>query len=75
MRKMRSPSAPWRAAALLATVLLVSSATACGNSDTGGSAADDGKLTLGFSQVGAESGWRTANTISIKDSAAAAASS
>ena len=27
---------------------------------------------LGFSQVGAESGWRTANTISIKDSAAAA---
>ncbi|MFC5923361.1 ABC transporter substrate-binding protein [Micromonospora vulcania] len=72
MRKMRSPSAPWRAAALLATVLLVSSATACGNSDTGGSAADDGKLTLGFSQVGAESGWRTANTISIKDSAAAA---
>jgi ABC-type sugar transport system substrate-binding protein len=30
------------------------------------------KIVLGFSQVGAESGWRTANTISIKDSAAAA---
>jgi ABC-type sugar transport system substrate-binding protein len=28
------------------------------------------KIVLGFSQVGAESEWRTANTISIKDSAA-----
>jgi galactofuranose transport system substrate-binding protein len=27
------------------------------------------KLTLGFSQVGSESGWRTANTISIQSSA------
>ncbi|MEH1164307.1 ABC transporter substrate-binding protein [Micromonospora sp. CPCC 205539] len=73
MRKMRTPSAPWRAAAtVLATVLLVGSVAACGNSDTGGESADDGKLTLGFSQVGAESGWRTANTTSIKDAAAAA---
>ena len=40
---------------------------ACGNSDTGDTPADDGKITLGFSQVGAESGWRTANTNSIKD--------
>ncbi|MET8352427.1 MULTISPECIES: ABC transporter substrate-binding protein [unclassified Micromonospora] len=72
MRKMRTHSAPWRAAAVLATVLLVGSVAACGNSDTGGGAADDGKITLGFSQVGAESGWRTANTTSIKDSAAAA---
>ncbi|MGC4001150.1 MAG: ABC transporter substrate-binding protein [Anaeromyxobacter sp.] len=30
------------------------------------------KITLGFSQIGAESEWRTANTQSIKDSAAAA---
>ena len=30
------------------------------------------KLVLGFSQVGAESGWRTANTKSIQDSAKAA---
>lgn len=30
------------------------------------------KITLGFSQVGAESGWRTANTKSIQDSAAEA---
>ncbi|MCR2803755.1 ABC transporter substrate-binding protein [Paenibacillus soyae] len=29
----------------------------------------DKKITLGFSQVGAESGWRTANTQSIQDSA------
>ena len=28
-----------------------------------------GKITLGFSQVGAESGWRTANTKSIQESA------
>jgi len=32
----------------------------------------DRKITLGFSQVGAESGWRTANTESIKSSAAEA---
>nr|MDT0657367.1 ABC transporter substrate-binding protein [Micromonospora sp. DSM 115978] len=47
---------------------------ACGG-DTGegtGSGADDGQITLGFSQVGAESGWRTANTKSIQDAAAEA---
>ncbi|MDQ0058115.1 ABC transporter substrate-binding protein [Paenibacillus harenae] len=32
----------------------------------------DKKVTLGFAQVGAESGWRTANTESIKSSAAEA---
>ncbi|MFV2114681.1 ABC transporter substrate-binding protein [Micromonospora sp. LOL_025] len=66
----------WRTArtviAVVAAVLLAGSASACGNSDTGGDSADDGKITLGFSQVGAESGWRTANTISIKEAAAAA---
>ncbi|WP_410812125.1 ABC transporter substrate-binding protein [Micromonospora sp. 067-2] len=71
MRKTRTPAAQRRVAAVLATVLLAGSLVACGNSDTGG-AADDGKITLGFSQVGAESGWRTANTTSIKDSASAA---
>jgi galactofuranose transport system substrate-binding protein len=50
--------------------LLAVSLAACGNSDTGSSGTK--KIVLGFSQVGAESGWRTANTISIKDSAAAA---
>ena len=32
--------------------------------------AADKKLVVGFSQVGAESGWRTANTESIKSEAA-----
>ena len=62
-----------RAVAVLTATLLAAGTAACGNSDTGGGpAADDGKIVLGFSQVGAESGWRTANTISIKDAAAEA---
>ncbi|WP_186315561.1 ABC transporter substrate-binding protein [Catellatospora sichuanensis] len=61
-----------RAVAVLTATLLATGLAACGNSDTGETPADDGKLTLGFSQVGAESGWRTANTNSIKESAAAA---
>ncbi|WP_320066045.1 ABC transporter substrate-binding protein [Micromonospora sp. RTGN7] len=71
MRRLRTYSASRRAAVVLAGVLLAGGMAACGNSDTGGST-DDGKITLGFSQVGAESGWRTANTISIKEAAAAA---
>lgn len=58
-----------RAVAVLTATLLATGMAACGNSDTGETPADDGKLTLGFSQVGAESGWRTANTNSIKESA------
>lgn len=46
----------------------------CGENKTGSEGASNGtksaetkqKLTLGFAQVGAESGWRTANTESIK---------
>lgn len=34
-----------------------------------GSDADPGQITMGFSQVGAESGWRTANTKSIQEAA------
>jgi ABC-type sugar transport system substrate-binding protein len=50
-------------------VVMVAALAACGG-DTGGEpAADDGQITLGFSQVGAESGWRTANTKSIQDAA------
>jgi ABC-type sugar transport system substrate-binding protein len=52
--------------------LMAASLAACGNSDTGNTPAGEKKIVLGFSQVGAESGWRTANTVSIKDSAAAA---
>src|SRR3982751_6726509 len=36
---------------------------------TGVQARADKKITLGFSQIGAESEWRTANTKSIKESA------
>ncbi len=61
-----------RAVAVLTATLLAAGLAACGNSDTGEQPADDGKITLGFSQVGAESGWRTANTNSIKEAAAAA---
>jgi ABC-type sugar transport system substrate-binding protein len=45
--------------------------TACGSDSEGGdaTASDDGTITMGFAQVGAESGWRTANTTSIQDSA------
>src|SRR3954464_10605803 len=41
---------------------------------TGGSsgAARGKAITLGFSQVGSESGWRTANTQSVKDAASKA---
>jgi len=45
--------------------------TACGGSAGAGAAGASGndKITMGFAQVGAESGWRTANTKSIQDSA------
>ncbi|WP_206184775.1 ABC transporter substrate-binding protein [Thermoactinospora rubra] len=44
----------------------------CGGGGGGGTAAGDDKITMGFSQVGAESGWRTANTKSVQESAKAA---
>ncbi|HST84321.1 MAG TPA: ABC transporter substrate-binding protein [Kineosporiaceae bacterium] len=53
-------------------MLALSLLTACGSS-SGGTAASGGdksdKITMGFAQVGAESGWRTANTKSIQSSA------
>jgi galactofuranose transport system substrate-binding protein len=56
--------------ALIAGLLAVGGLAACGKD--AGSGGGDGKITLGFSQIGAESGWRTANTKSIQESAAAA---
>ena len=38
----------------------------------GSGAKSDKQITMGFSQIGAESEWRTANTVSIKDAAKAA---
>jgi simple sugar transport system substrate-binding protein len=55
-------------------MLALSLLTACGSSSGGDAGAGGGdkadkKITLGFAQVGAESGWRTANTKSIEGSA------
>jgi simple sugar transport system substrate-binding protein len=57
-------------ALLVAGALGLTMVAGCG----GGSAAagGDGAVTLGFAQVGAESGWRTANTKSIQESAKSA---
>jgi len=55
------------AATVIATTL-----AACGSGPAPGGGGAGDQITLGFSQVGAESGWRTANTRSIQDAAAAA---
>ncbi|MFI7699252.1 ABC transporter substrate-binding protein [Nonomuraea sp. NPDC049480] len=61
-----------RISALMLAGLTAMSMAACGsggstsaNTDGGG----DSTITMGFSQVGAESGWRTANTKSVQDAA------
>ncbi|MET8908974.1 ABC transporter substrate-binding protein [Micromonospora sp. NPDC004551] len=66
---MRTHPRSRKVIAVLTAALLATGAAACGNSDTGGNGGGDDKITLGFSQVGAESGWRTANTTSIKEAA------
>jgi ABC-type sugar transport system substrate-binding protein len=61
--------------ALAGALAVASALAACGSSSSGSSGSGptgNGKLTLGFAQVGAESGWRTANTKSIQQSAGAA---
>ena len=60
-------------------MLILAGATAltmagCGSGDdgstsAGGSSGGDDKIVMGFAQVGAESGWRTANTKDIQESA------
>ena len=63
-------------AALIAGALVGCALAGCGDGGEvaggSGSETDNGQITLGFSQVGAESGWRTANTKSIQEAAAAA---
>jgi simple sugar transport system substrate-binding protein len=44
--------------------------TALAGCSGGGKEADNGAITVGFSQVGAESEWRTANTRSVKEALA-----
>jgi len=58
--------------AVLAIGLLAFGLAACNKKAAPGGSTDDGKITLGFSQVGSESGWRSANTDSIKAAAPAA---
>jgi galactofuranose transport system substrate-binding protein len=53
-------------------VALATGLTACGSGAAPGDAGATDTITLGFSQVGAESGWRTANTESIQTAAAEA---
>ncbi|OUM41762.1 ABC transporter substrate-binding protein [Arthrobacter sedimenti] len=54
----------------VAVVAATLALTACGGgSDAGGGGGSDDGITMGFAQVGAESGWRTANTKSVQDSA------
>ena len=38
-----------------------------GGAGDGGDAGDGGEMIVGFAQVGAESGWRTANTVSVQE--------
>jgi ABC-type sugar transport system substrate-binding protein len=61
-------------AAVLTGALAIGALAGCGGDDagTGTGGGGDDKITMGFSQVGAESGWRTANTKSVQESAAAA---
>ena len=63
-------------AAIIGTAMIATLA-ACGGDNAGsgsgsGTKAADDKITMGFAQVGAESGWRTANTKSVQEAAAAA---
>ncbi|WP_159886837.1 ABC transporter substrate-binding protein [Paenibacillus puerhi] len=69
---------------IMATTMMMLLSSACGSTGTPASngtapapkpaetkaaAPADKKISLGFAQVGAESGWRTANTKSVQDSA------
>ncbi|WP_425459828.1 ABC transporter substrate-binding protein [Homoserinimonas aerilata] len=52
-----------------ATAAMLIALTGCAAGGDGGNGTDgggDGDIVVGFSQVGAESGWRTANTIDVK---------
>lgn len=61
-----------RFSAVMIAAMMVATTAACGDSGAEGGGGGDDQIVLGFSQVGAESGWRTANTKSIQESAAEA---
>jgi len=56
-------------AGIWAGVLAVLAACSAGDEPTAGAAEGDAPIVLGFSQIGAESEWRTANSNSIKAAA------
>lgn len=57
--------------ALVISMMMLLLAVGCGGGDEK-KADGDKKITMGFSQIGAESEWRTANTESVKEAAKAA---
>ncbi len=59
---------------LAAAMMVFAAGCGGGDSSSGNSSGDKGdkKITMGFSQIGAESEWRTANTESVKNAAKAA---
>ncbi|MEV4564062.1 ABC transporter substrate-binding protein [Nonomuraea sp. NPDC049419] len=68
-----------RISALVLAGLTAFAVASCGSEGGGGTGGDagagggtDDTIVMGFSQVGAESGWRTANTKSVQESAKAA---
>lgn len=61
-----------RFSAVMIAAMMVATTAACGDSGAEGGGGGDDQIVLGFSQVGAESGWRTANTKSVQESAAEA---
>lgn len=59
-------------ALIVAMVMVAVSLTACSTAAPAASASAGKKVVVGFSQIGAESDWRTGNTNSIKEACAAA---
>lgn len=55
------------AIATLAAVSMLTLSSCSSDGGDGGSGGDDDLVKVGFSQLGAESGWRTANTDSVKE--------
>ncbi|MCC4908357.1 ABC transporter substrate-binding protein [Microbacterium sp. cx-59] len=53
--------------ALVSAVALTATACAGGGGNTGGTGGGDDVITVGFAQTGSESGWRSANTESMKE--------
>ncbi len=72
MRTTKTLPALRMLAAVGAAALVLAACGGGGGDDSAAPAAGEDTLTMGFAQVGAESGWRTANTTSVQESAAAA---